>query len=423
MSTVAPPHPPGRVGGLSPDAISSLFQAIGGLRNRRALLAMAACLIAAVLIGGLSAFALGRTGGFGALLTVLIVLVAVYTGINAAGMLLMDQARGVPLRGLVDALVYGLLCIPKVIVLGITFFLVALAVFIVLAIVFFICKIPALGPVLFTVVFPAAVVIAGITVSGLALCMFLALPAIWEGATITRAIAQSLAIVRSRLVETFVLMVIVGFLSFFVGLIVFGVLFSGLFPTLGLSASILGGGGGGGGMEYGGGMRGGMGGFGGMGGMGGMGPLGGLMGMMSGGGGAYAIAGGIGGGVLWAIAATLVSQVWLLGLNLVYLRVSEGLDAKATEDALARGLAEARRKSAEMAQKAKEAAERARDQARQHAAAATPATATVATPPAAAAPMAPPIAPMASMAMACPKCRAAITTDDLFCGACGHRLK
>jgi hypothetical protein len=409
MSTVSP-TPTGRLGGLSPDAISSLFQAIGGLRNRRALLAMAACLIAAVLVGGLSAFALGRTGGLGALLTGLIVLVAVYTGINAAGMLLMDQARGVPLRGLVDALVYGLLCIPKVIVLGIAFFLVALAVFIVLAIVFFVCKIPALGPVLFTVVFPLAVVIAGITVSGLALCMFLALPAIWEGATITRAIAQSLSIVRSRLVETFVLMVIVGFLSFFVGLIVFGVLFSGLFPTLGLSASILGGGGGGG-MEYGGGMRGGMGG------MGGMGPLGGLMGMMSGGGGSYAIAGAIGGGVLWAIAATLVSQVWLLGLNLVYLRVSEGLDAKATEDALAHGLAEARRKSAEMAQKAKEAAERAREQARQRTAtpaapAAAAAAATVAT-----------AAPAAPMAMACPKCSTPITTDDLFCGACGHRLK
>lgn len=411
MSTVSPSPASGRIGGLSPDAISSLFQAIGGLRNRRALLAMAACLIGAVLIGGLSSFALGRTGGFGVLLTMLVVLVAVYTGINAAGMLLMDQARGVPLRGLVDALVYGLLCIPKVIVLGIAFFLVALAVFIVLAIVFFVCKIPALGPVLFTVVFPLAVVIAGITVSGLALCMFLALPAIWEGATITRAIAQSLAIVRSRLVETFVLMVMVGFLSFFVGLIVFGVLFSGLFPTLGLSAAIIGGGGGG--MEYGGGMRGGMG--------GGMGPLGGLMGMMSAGSGAHAIAGGIGFGVLWAIAATLVSQVWLLGLNLVYLRVSEGLDAQATEAALAKGLADARRKSAEMAQKAKEAAERAREQARQHAAPATaPAVAPVVAPPAAAAA---PTAPMAPMAMACPQCRAAITTDDLFCGACGHRLK
>ena len=413
MSTVAPSSSSGRIGGLSPDAISSLFQAIGGLRNRRALLAMAACLIGAVLIGGLSAFAIGRSGGVGALLTMLVVLVAVYTGINAAGMLLMDQARGVPLRGLVDALVYGLLCIPKVIALGIAFFLVALAVFIVLAIVFFVCKIPALGPVLFTIVFPISVVVAGVTVSGLALCMFLALPAIWEGATITRAIAQSLAIVRTRLVETFVLMVVVGFLSFVVGMIVFGVLASGLFPTLGLSASILGGSAGAG-MEYGGGMRGGM---------GGMGPFGGLMGMMSGGGGGYAIAGGIGGGVLWAIAATLVSQVWLLGLNLVYLRVSEGLDSEATEKALAQGLADARRKSAEMAQKAKDAAERAREQARQRGAAATAAAASAPDAAAPATSTAAPATPPAAATMPCPACSAPITSEDLFCGACGHRLK
>jgi hypothetical protein len=409
MSTVAP-HQPARIGGISPDAISSLFQAIGGLRNHRALLAMGACLIAAVLVGGLSAFALGRMGAFGALLTGLIVLVAVYTGINAAGMLLMDQARGAPPRGLVDALVYGLLCIPKVIVLGLAFFLVALAVFIALALVFLVCKIPGIGPVLFTVAFPLSVVVAGVTISGLLLCMFLALPAIWEGATITRAIAQSLAIVRSRIVETFVLLAVVGLLSFVVGMIVFGVLGTGLFPTLGLSASIIGSGGGAGMGGYGGGMGGGFGA-----GMGGMGPLGGLMGMMQGSGGGYAIAGGIGGGVLWAIAATLVSQVWLLGLNLVYLRVSEGLDAQATEQALAHGLAEARRKTAEMGQKAKEAAERAREQARQHAAPATAASA-------AAAPTVidPPSAPMA---MACPSCRATITTEDLFCGACGHRLK
>ena len=151
-----------------------------------------------------------------------------------------------------------------------------------------------------------------------------------------------------------------------------------------------------------------------------MGPLGGLMGMMQGGGGGYAMAGSIGGGVLWAVAATLVSQVWLLGLNLVYLRVSEGLDAQGTEQALAHGLAEARRRSVEMGQKAREAAERARGQVRPHAGPSAAATPTAA--PAAAAPtvIIPPAAPLA---MACPSCRATVTTDDLFCGACGHRLK
>jgi hypothetical protein len=140
--------------------------------------------------------------------------------------------------------------------------------------------------------------------------------------------------------------------------------------------------------------------------------------MQGAGGGGYAIAGGIGGALLWAIAATLVSQVWLLGLNLVYLRVSEGLDAKATEAALAQGLAEARRKTAEMGQKAKEAAERAREQARQYNA---PAAAPAAAASISAAP--PVVTQPTAMAMACPACRATITTDDLFCGACGHRLK
>lgn len=399
MSTVAPPSQP-TLAGLSPDALSSLFQAIGGLRNRRALAAMAACLVVAVVIGALGGGLLARGGGFGALLTGLVVLLIVYTGINASGILLMDQARGNAPRPLVDALVQGLMCIPKVVALAIGFFLVALGVFLAIAIVFLVCKIPGIGPVLFAVAFPLAVLVAGLAVSGLALCMFLALPAIWEGASITHAIAQAIAIVRSRIVETFVMLLVVGFLAFVVGFIVFGVLGSGLFPTMGLSAAVLGGAGG---LDYG----------------GGMGPFGGMMA----GGGAYVASGAVGFGVLWAIAVTLVAQVWLLGLNLVYLRVSEGLDTAATEATIAQTLAEARRKSAEMASKAKEAAERARDQAR---AAATPAPAAPAasptvTPAAAAPVVAPPAAPV--MASTCPACRAPIAGDDVFCGACGHRLR
>ena len=37
------------IGGLSPDAFSSMFQAISGLRNRRALIAMVGCMFAGVL--------------------------------------------------------------------------------------------------------------------------------------------------------------------------------------------------------------------------------------------------------------------------------------------------------------------------------------------------------------------------------------
>ncbi len=222
--------------GISASALSSLFGAINGLRNRRALIAMMGCLVGGVLLAGL----LTQMGAFMTFLGVLIWIVAAGTGVNAAGLLHMDDARGISPRSTVDALVHGLMCIPKLIALAILLFLVELAVFLVIAIVLFICKIPFLGPVLFTVAFPVSVVVAGITVLGLFLCMLLSLPAIWQGATIMRALSQTLAIARSRIVEAILLLAVVWLLAFVVALIVFGVLFAGLMPTLGLSASILG---------------------------------------------------------------------------------------------------------------------------------------------------------------------------------------
>ena len=52
------------IGGLSPDAFSSMFQAINGLRNRRALAAMVGCMFAGVLLFGLFAFLAAHLGFF-----------------------------------------------------------------------------------------------------------------------------------------------------------------------------------------------------------------------------------------------------------------------------------------------------------------------------------------------------------------------
>ena len=197
----------------------------------------------------------------------------------------------------------------------------------------FICKIPFLGPLLFVVVFPLSVVVAGVTIVGLFLCMVLSLPAIWQGASITRALAQTFAIVRSRLLEAVLLLIFVGFLGFAVAMIIFGVLGFGLLPTLGMSMSIVGFGGFG--MES-------------------------MMAMPQGGGGGagHAIAGAIGGALLWAVAASLVGQVYLLGLSLVYLRVTEGLDLTASEEALRATFDDARRRTAELGEKARQATQR-----------------------------------------------------------------
>ena len=386
-----------RIGGLSPDAFSSLFQAIGGLRNRRALIAMFSCLVAGVLLAGM----LSTLGGFAAMLGGLLYLLSVWTGVNAAGVLLMDQAKGVPPRSLVDALVFGLMCIPKVLVLGLAFFAVALVVFLAIALIYLVCKIPFLGALIYAVALPLSVVVGGVTVWGLFVCMFLSLPAIWEGAGIMSAIAQSLAIVRTRLIETLLLMTFIWFLSAIVGLIVFGVLGMGMLPSMSLSAMV----------------------FGGAGGLGGAG-MGGLMQGLGGGGAGLAIAGMIGVGVLFAAAGTLVAQVYLLGLNLVYLRVTEGLDASATQQALQNKLDEAKRRASDMGQKAREAAERAREQGRAATPAAPPPAPTSASTVAAMEATRPAVRmPPPSVALTCPACQASVTAEDVFCEACGHRLK
>ena len=143
--------------GLSGHAFSSLFQAVAGLRNRRALVAMLGCMFVGVIVGGLLVAMTGSLGMFASLLAALVWVVAIGTGVNAAGLLQMDHARGISPRSTADALVYGLMCIPKLIVLGLIFLAVEIAVFIVIAVLLFICKIPFLGPLLFVVVFPLSV--------------------------------------------------------------------------------------------------------------------------------------------------------------------------------------------------------------------------------------------------------------------------
>jgi hypothetical protein len=316
--------------GISGQAFASLFQAVHGLRNRAAVTAMLGCTFAGIIVAALLMSMAGSLGFLAGLLAFIVWVVAVGTGVNAAGLLQMDDARGISPRSLADALVHGLMCIPKLIVLALALVAVEIAVFIALALLLVICKIPFLGPLLFAVVFPLSVVVAGVTVTGLFICLVLSLPAIWQGAGITRALSQTLAIVKSRLVEAVLLLFFIGFLCFAVGMIIFGVLGAGLLPTMGLSMSIVG--------------------FGGLG-------MESVMAMSQGGGG-HAIAGAIGGLLLWAIAASLVGQVYLLGLSLVYLRVTEGLDLTGSEASLRATFDEARRRTAELGEKARQAASR-----------------------------------------------------------------
>ncbi len=351
--------------GLSSDALAALFQAVHGLQNTRALAAMFGAMVAGVLAAGVGSLLAAQLGAVMALLGGLALLVAVTTGLNAAGMLLMDQARGRPARALADAVRSGLACVPKAFALGLGLFLIAVAVFLAIALAYFVCKIPYLGPVLFMAVFPLSVLVSGATLCGLFLCLFLSLPALWEGQPVASAIKQALTIARTRGVEALLLGGVVGVLSAAVGVVVVGVFSTGLMPALGLSAAVLGGDG-----------------------------FTGVAAIAQGGAefgyGGHAAAAAIGGGLLWSLAVSLVAMVNLLGLNLVYRRVTEGLGAAA---------AGAPPVMPGSTATVTPAAPQSRTQ---------PAGATV---------------PSALKSSTCPQCLSAVGTEDVFCGVCGHRLK
>ena len=75
-------------------------------------------------------------------------------GVSGAGVLLMDRAREIELRSLVNAGVFGFMCLFKASILGLIYLLIFLAVTAVAALLFFLCKMPGIGPFLLGLTFP-----------------------------------------------------------------------------------------------------------------------------------------------------------------------------------------------------------------------------------------------------------------------------
>jgi hypothetical protein len=73
------------------------------------------------------------------------------------------------------------------------------------------------------------------------------------------------------------------------------------------------------------------------------------------GGAGHAIAALLGGGLLWALAVSLIAQVYLRGLVMIHRRASEDLDADAAEAALRQRLDDARRRASAWSARARAA--------------------------------------------------------------------
>ena len=408
-------------------------------------------------VGGFLSSSLGGAAGVGLMgLFGLLAMILIAAGMSGAGILLMDKAKNIAPRSMLDAFLAGLWCIPKFLGFYVVVALVLAALAVVGAIGYFLAKIPGIGPLFFFVLHPVLVIVAAAVLTSLLWVGFpLFTPAVWEGRGFKESLTLVIAVSRQRLVPTVLLFLALYVVVSVIGMVVFGALLPGYFFMSGLATSILGVG-----------MTG-----------NGLAAITALMNGYGGGSSGLVYAGILATALIFGLAFTLMMQVALMGVNLVYLSATDGLDTADTENALNAGLDEMKRRAREAQEKARLAAEQAQEKARQmaeeakerarqraaeqaaaQAAAAEQAQAQAAAVLAAeqaeqqaaadrlaaeaaaaqaappdAAPQEPPLLaepapstnlPPASAATAtCPQCQHTVGHDDMFCGECGHRLK
>ncbi|QNN55420.1 zinc ribbon domain-containing protein [Diaphorobacter ruginosibacter] len=280
-------------------------------------------------------------GAIGGLLTFVLAVLAFVVwvaGASAVGVLLMDKARNVPQRSLSEAAMFGLGSVPKFLLLGIAVVLVSIAFMLVAALIYFICKVPVIGAVLAFVAHPLLVLIASAFIIACVWVVFpLFAPAVWSGLSFRQALASVFAIARNRLVQVVLMMMVLYIILAVIGMLIM----SGVFPAAGAltaaATGILGGGG-----------------YSAFGGHSAFSPM---MGMFSN----ASLAGAmLGMSLLGLLLFALVALVAIMGMNVLYLQASSGLDTAGTESDIEGAFGVMREKAREAADKARAAADRAK---------------------------------------------------------------
>jgi hypothetical protein len=313
-------------------------------------------------------------------------------GVSGAGVLLMDRAREIELRSLVNAGVFGFMCLVKASLLGLIYFLIFLAVTVVAALLFFLCKLPGIGPLLLAVTFPPVALTLGVMIFSMFVVVIpLTLPALWEGKSVTETLSVVLAAIKERLI-----MVVLSFLLLYaicavVGGVIAAVFLGGMSSTLALATQVIGF------QSFGfdlGNLLGSL--------LASVGGMGGGFGY-AGGGSGYVVALSLDSALMLAAVVALLSQVWMMGINLVYLTAVDGLDTAGAQQAIREGIEKTKQKAEEMKRHAQEAAAHAR----QAAEGARSASA----------------APAVSDVLHCLSCNGVVRVGAAFCGHCGHTLR
>ena len=217
------------------DALSRVLESLDALRNLRALSVLLGTFASAGLLLAMAEASLAKAGGgplwWGPLQAGAALTVAFYGG-NAAGLLVMDDARGLPVRDVGDALRAALASAHRLILA----LLLLLAGYALLAAgvvgLLWLCRLsvtgPVLGPLLFALAVPLGVLALGLALLSLvAVVVPLAAPAVWSGAGTLAVVRSLLRLVRRRLLVVALLMAAVSLLTAAVGVIVTFVVMAG----------------------------------------------------------------------------------------------------------------------------------------------------------------------------------------------------
>ncbi len=203
-----------------PDPVSALslvLRSLDALRNTRALYVLLGSFASAGLLVAMAEASLARGASWwGPLQAGAALLVAFYGG-NAAGILVMDEARGGPARGIPEALRASLLSAHRLLLaLLVVAGVVALGAGALLGLLWasrLAVSGALLGPILFGVAVPVGVLAIGFAALALLVVVPLAAPAVWAGASAPQVVRGLAELVRRRLFTVALLMGVVSLLA------------------------------------------------------------------------------------------------------------------------------------------------------------------------------------------------------------------
>lgn len=203
------------------DALNSVLASVEAVRNGGALFALLATFAAAGLLLAMAESALARDAMAWGMLWGGASLTTLFYGSNAAGLLLFDEACGRPRRDVAQALRDALASAHRLLLVMLCVATLLLLLLALLAGALWTTRVPVVGPVLFGMLLPLAVVAVGAALLAVvAVAAPLAAPAIWNGRGVRDTLRLLAHHVRQRLVFVALLMSAVSGLAALVGALV-----------------------------------------------------------------------------------------------------------------------------------------------------------------------------------------------------------